>query len=511
MVNYIFNVTGLDEWFEIAKKLKDNSISKPVLWFGNDKISEKLKLEFGENIISANEFVHYPYLLKGTDYNSSYAKYFESTEYLNAKDRCIKMMDRIDNYGQFSRLDREVYFHQLAIKFVKIIYDLNQDIKTKPNLFLTVENPHSHAQYLLYSICSFFQIPTFKFNNWALAPLIFIENISTGERFKHNLKIKEEDNNVLIIEKLISNFIDGLSKGNSTYEFYYMKIQKDKRTFLTRIKTFLLNEIIESLKELKINLSFKLNSKYYPINPYKLGFLTRSFIKNQRRKNLNKKLSSSFEKTDINNKYIYFPLHFEPERTTNPDGGDFQDQFLALLKLRNIIPEEIFIYLKEHPSLHYISKKAVKGRSPLFYDLIKNVKNVKIINIETDSKFLIKNSHMVGTITGSVALEASVMGKKTIVLGNTWYEEFPNTFNIKKWKNYESINKEKLKGIDEILDFIKNLKNQFSIIGFQNPSQKKHFENILDVDSAIIKKNLYFFLNSFFKEFDKNNKKLIKK
>ena len=502
MINYIFNVTGLDEWFKLAKKLKDDSIAKPVLWFGGDKLSKKLKIEFGENIITANEFVHYPYLLNDTDYNSSYFEYFESTEYLKAKDRCLKMMDRIDYYGQFSRLDREVYFHQLAIKFIKIIVDLNKDISTKPNLLFTIENPHSHAQYLLYSICCFFEIPTFKFNNWAFAPLIFIENINSGKRFKHNLKI-QSDNNKLIVEKLIKSLINGLSKENPKYEFYYMKIQKEKRAISTRLKTFLFDGILENLKEIKINLSASLKNKYYPINPYELGYLTRSYIKYKRRKNLNKKLSSNFENLDLNIKYIYFPLHFEPERTTNPDGGDFHDQFLALLKLRNIIPEEIVIYLKEHPSLNLMSKKAVKGRSPLLYDLIKNIKNVKIINVNTDSKLLIRNSYMVGTITGTVAIEASLFGKKTIVMGNTWYEEFPNTFNIKKWNNYELIDKQKVKGIHEILEFVENLKNQFSIIGFQNPSQKKNFEDILDVDSPEIYKNLYSLLSSFFKEFGK--------
>ena len=500
MINYIFNVTGLDEWFDIAKKLKEDSIAKPVLWFGNDKISKKLKQEFGENIMKANEFVHYPYHLKGTDYNSNYFKYFESKEYLKAKDRCIKMMDRIDYYGQFSRLDREVYFHQLAIKFIKNIDDLNQKISTKPNLFLTVENPHSHAQYLLFSVCTFFGIPTFKFNNWSLAPLIFIENIITGERFNHKLKI-QDDNNKRIVEKLITSFIHGLSKKDSGYEFYYMKIQKEKKAFSYRIKNFIIDEIIKTLKEIKINLSSILKSKYYPINPYKLGYITRSFIKYQRRKNLSKKISSSFESPDFNIKYIYFPLHFEPERTTNPDGGDYQDQFLALLKLRNMIPENIFIYIKEHPSSYLMSESAVKGRSPLFYDLLKNIKNIKIINIDIDSKYLIKNSHMVATISGSVALEASLLMKKAIVLGNTWYEEFPNTFNIKKWDNYELIFKEKVRGVNEIFDFIENLKKQFSIIGFQNPSQKKHFENILDVSSPAINRDLYSLMNSFFKEF----------
>ena len=69
-----------------------------------------------------------------------------------------------------------------------------------------------------------------------------------------------------------------------------------------------------------------------------------------RRKNLNKAARINISKIDLSKKYVYFPLHFEPERTTNPDGKEFQDQFIALTKLRQIIPEDIDIVVKEHPT-----------------------------------------------------------------------------------------------------------------------------------------------------------------
>ena len=48
---------------------------------------------------------------------------------------------------------------------------------------------------------------------------------------------------------------------------------------------------------------------------------------------------------NVDSKYIYFALHYEPERTTNPDGGEFHDQAIAIAKLRELVPDNIDIFL----------------------------------------------------------------------------------------------------------------------------------------------------------------------
>ena len=80
---------------------------------------------------------------------------------------------------------------------------------------------------------------------------------------------------------------------------------------------------------------------------------------------------SNIENIKNEKDFVYFALHFEPERTTTPDGDYFHDQFLALVTLRKIVPMDVLIYVKEHPSQFILKKKGSLGRSPLFYDLIK--------------------------------------------------------------------------------------------------------------------------------------------
>ena len=62
-----------------------------------------------------------------------------------------------------------------------------------------------------------------------------------------------------------------------------------------------------------------------------------------RRKNLNKAASIVTSKRDLSKEYVFFPLHFEPERTSNPDGREFHDHFIVISKLRELIPSRCYL------------------------------------------------------------------------------------------------------------------------------------------------------------------------
>ena len=175
-----------------------------------------------------------------------------------------------------------------------------------------------------------------------------------------------------------------------------------------------------------------LRRKYNPINPYRAGYLLRLRFREHRKLNLRRQISKFQDVYSLEEKFVYFPLHFEPERTTNPDGGVFHDQILAILALRKILPKDTYIYVKEHPSQFYVANKGSRGRSPLFYELIKNLDKVKFVGFEENSLELIKHSIFVSTISGSVALEASVIGKKSLIFGDIWFKGCPNVFS---WSN----------------------------------------------------------------------------
>jgi hypothetical protein len=118
-------------------------------------------------------------------------------------------------------------------------------------------------------------------------------------------------------------------------------------------------------------------------------------------------------------RYVYFPLHLQPELTTAAQGGVFADQLLAVEALSAWVPKGCAIYLKENP------KQTEKQRGPLFYQRLRALPNVRLLGRQENSVELIRNSVGVATITGTTGWEALFHGKPVSVFGAAWYREFP--------------------------------------------------------------------------------------
>jgi hypothetical protein len=121
MKKYIYIPTGNEVWLDVAIELYKKNIADPVLWLGDDRHYLKAKEVFGEAVISKQDFIFYPERIKNIDYKGENSNFFISLNYLRAKDRCLKMMDRLDLYGTFNRLDREIIFNKLTIWILKRI------------------------------------------------------------------------------------------------------------------------------------------------------------------------------------------------------------------------------------------------------------------------------------------------------------------------------------------------------------------------------------------------------
>ena len=135
--------------------------------------------------------------------------------------------------------------------------------------------------------------------------------------------------------------------------------------------------------------------------------------------------------------YVYFPLHYEPERTTNPDGGVFHDQLRALAQLRAFVPPNIAICVKEHPSQFNARMIGHQGRTARFYKAITAFSGVKLVSETVSSAKLILNSQAVATISGTVALEAAILGKRGLVFGGAWFDGCPNVVRFTQALDWE--------------------------------------------------------------------------
>ena len=145
--------------------------------------------------------------------------------------------------------------------------------------------------------------------------------------------------------------------------------------------------------------------------------------------------SSRFFLDEPENKpYIYFPLHLQPEMTTDVLGGEFADQVLALETLRAMVPDYIAIYVKENP------KQTGRLRSEAFFERIAKLPNMKFLSRKVSSFELSKKALAISTITGTVGWEALRMGKPVIVFGDTFWNRLPGAFKFDdslKWDDIQ--------------------------------------------------------------------------
>jgi hypothetical protein len=151
-------------------------------------------------------------------------------------------------------------------------------------------------------------------------------------------------------------------------------------------------------------------------------------------RNLQNNYNKYTKNINLKDKYIYFPLHFQPEMTTSPQGGIFSDQHLAISIISKSIPVDWKIYVKEHPSQFRSGSfftYTYLGRDDKFYSKLNSIPKVKLIPIESNHFNILDNAKAIATITGTVGWEAVVRGKLVLIFGDAWYQQAPNVYRVK--------------------------------------------------------------------------------
>lgn len=124
---------------------------------------------------------------------------------------------------------------------------------------------------------------------------------------------------------------------------------------------------------------------------------------------------------DHRDKYLIYPLHYEPESSVTVRGFPHEQIFLIKL-ISKSLPYGYKLYVKEH--------KGNRGyRKFADYLDIQSLHNVELILPEMNSFDLVKNSSGVLTITGRMGWEALLIGKPVLSFGKSF------------WSNLESVHK----------------------------------------------------------------------
>ena len=200
--------------------------------------------------------------------------------------------------------------------------------------------------------------------------------------------------------------------------------------------------------------------------------------------NYYKKITKNFKlpKSD----YIFFPLHYSPERSTLPDGGKFFEQFRAIHEIRSKLGNNIKIIVKEHPSIFkYMCHWGERNKN--FYKVIHDLGNIIFAPINFPTIKIIKNSSMIISINSSVNFEAALLNKYSFYMSNHRLFGQEST-NI---KNFINLNKKKTASII-LKPYKSNIFNRNWFEKYTYSTEKINFKFLNNIHSMKFERSKFY-------------------
>ena len=322
------------------------------------------------------------------------------------------LMKRVSIY-KINKLETKKFY----LSFLNLFLDFFKKNKIKFTFFDST--PHFPVQFIIYLVSKYLKIKTIIFHRTDLSDVYILKNsISASSKISVNLNIKNN-------QKLIDQYID--EKNISIWQkrssiLNKRSLNKNKTNFilafliLIEISIKTVYEQIFQLKGKKESIFFYKNIPFFKKIYFKISFI----IKYQY---INFYLNKVSIDPNLDSRFIYFALHFQPERSTMPEGGIFSDQFKAIKVLSKAVDNQTLIYVKEHPRQIdlYPDLRRFNFRSIKFYKKIMNLKNVKIIKTSYSSDVLVTHSLINSTITGSIGSDSIRKKQPVIIFSEAWY------------------------------------------------------------------------------------------
>jgi hypothetical protein len=210
--------------------------------------------------------------------------------------------------------------------------------------------------------------------------------------------------------------------------------------------------------------------------------------------------SSSFFSNQVHDKDLYVALHYQPERSTLPEAGIFSDQISAIRHLSQNTPENVNIFVKEHPkqvTFFDLILQKFSYRSDIFYKSLASIPKVILIPSFVIADKIIDRVGIVVSATGSVLWEACKKGKPSISLAPTWLTGNCSVFELSKFDKNLSIDSLFAKSKEQVVidsrNHIGNIHNYLINAPFSNSSAYKdssqlnfYMNNLTDAFTAVI-------------------------
>lgn len=317
----------------------------------------------------------------------------------------------------------------------------------EPDLILFSKQPESGLEYFLYLLAKYhsIEIRLTRFGLFTHSRVVTsdIETPVVGAdgqvgKNVYRLSLKGSKSS-----ELTENYIKKISNLDKKYIPPY---EKNKVKGVTLLRTIL--GMIKSISTPRTFLSYLIKNNSGPL-------FKRKLYKNY--------ISRISKVSEINSSSVYFPLHYQPELTTMPLGNDYVNQIKAVKVLSDKLPDDVTIYVKEHPSIFAESSKVNKAFRPYnYYEWLSRIPKVKLIDFSIPSLRLQMDTKATACITGSAGLESMLRGKPVIFFGQAAYENAPGVHkfeNLPEGFELDDLLLSKQESSDKVASFVESFES----------------------------------------------------
>jgi hypothetical protein len=386
---------------------------------------------------------------------AAYNTFVAEPKYQHFRFLSLKMLGRKDLTGTFRFLDREVYLQAALLQLFDVLQARNPDVLVFP------VTPHEFLPFVAQNVAERLGIRILFFQPSPMAPTL-LARTSLNSIFPAAASDLPSAGIGEHVEVTLRRSFARLVEGQNPI---YMDSQLNRDRYVVKWWS--------RFKALRVTLRW-LRTNRFPEsvdlsghNPNH-GFFSRLLkvlLVRSLQRNLREKALLLGRDVDSSKPYAILALHYEPERTSMPEGLPIDFQGDALTKARGLLPDETTLVVKEHYSQQSAAKRGFAGRTPLFYDLVESMPNTVFAKTTSALSSIVGRAECVVTLTGTIALEAVLRGVPVGYFGTPWWEGLPGTTRITDGVKFEDLVGVALPGEDQVFAFLKDLHDNLMIPG----------------------------------------------
>ncbi|MDA7565826.1 hypothetical protein N8716_00070 [Pontimonas sp.] len=360
-----------------------------------------------------------------------YDLYRKSARFSSNHATLLLMMSRVDTSGTFRGLEREVLARRINLEAFEILSE------SQPDIAVFDVTPHEAFEFALFQALAWKAIPTLMFQPSLVGPQM-VARVGVSEVLSVPFRESARDTTESAWSEIVAISMSALGRlraGTGTPKIDSQKA-KEASSRRLRSKFWAWFRSVLRLGKSGPNSEFSLTGHNIRSQAW------RSFLEVYLERSLRLSLKKSVhDLPDLasapENRFALMALHYEPERCSIPEGWPFDSQLDAILAVRNFLPDDVELIVKEHFSQQAAALRGFVGRSPDFYAMVKALPGVRLAGVNSATKILIDNAECVATLTGKVGIEAAMAGTPVLALGQPWWLGMPGATSLSLTATYE--------------------------------------------------------------------------